>query len=387
MTLKEKTKKFYYKKNLRMIAGITAVIFVLTIALQSATTVAIYRNADKTAAATNYLAENTEYANKNRPQRVIDYLDTLGPKQTLEDYYKSASIHIARAEYADALDNIEKCIALYNNEGSDIYHDLLSKRGCLQVMLGRYDAALQSLDLALKQDPTAANLYLVKAQIFAEQKDMDKLAESLNAYLQLVPGDTAIRALLAQAKFSEGDYDAAVQQYREILSTNPNAETEYLYGLNAVRDSDFATAEEHLSQAIAKDDSYNGIYYYRGVSRMSLGNYPGAIKDLTVSIEREDMLQASYYTRGVCRLMNEEHEQGLADLQIAAAGSDDEEVTQQARQLLAELEDAQAEAERQAAQATISKEAASEAVKSLSPDINIPAENDHHRDEDANRNN
>ena len=32
------------------------------------------------------------------------------------------------------------------------------KRGCLQVMLGQYDAALKSLDKALKEAPAEADI-------------------------------------------------------------------------------------------------------------------------------------------------------------------------------------------------------------------------------------
>jgi tetratricopeptide (TPR) repeat protein len=80
-------------------------------------------------------------------------------------------MQIAREEYANALENIEKCISLYNNEGRDLYLDLLLKRGCLLVMLGRYDEALKSLNLALAEDPSAADVYLVKAQIYAERQN------------------------------------------------------------------------------------------------------------------------------------------------------------------------------------------------------------------------
>lgn len=366
MPTKAKAIKFYYKRSARVTAGIMVAVFFITMVLQSATSVAINRSEDKSEAAVNYLAENTEYVNKNRTQRVMDYLETLGPKQTLGDYYTLAGTQIAREEYADALKNIEKCIALYNNEGRELYLDLILKRGCLQVMLGRYDAALKSLDLALAEDPGAADIYLVKAQIYAERQDMEALAKCLTAYLLLEPEDSAIRALLAQAQFSEGDYTAAAQQYEEIMKKNPDAEIQYLYGLNAVRNSDFSSAEASLTNAISKDDSFDGIYYYRGVCRMSLGNYPGAVEDLTVSIERDDMLHASYYTRGVCLLMNNEYEKGLADIKLAANRSDDQQVTVQAWQLLAELEAAQS------AQTALPPETAKQ-VESIQPEVILPS--------------
>lgn len=341
MFIKETVTKFYHKKSFRLIAGGLVVVMIVTIFLQSATLVAISRSNGISKAAMNYLAENTEYVNKNMPQRVDEYLKTLGTKDTLEDYYRLASTQIAREEYSDALGNIEKCISLYNNEGHDLYKDLLLKRGCLQVMIGDYDAALKSLDLALAQDPAAADIYLVKAQIYAQRQNMGALAQCLTEYLKLVPEDSSIRALLAQAQFTKGDYEAAAQQYAEILDKEPNAEVEYLYGLNAVKNSDFATGEASLTSAIAKDDSFDGIYYYRGVCRMSLENYPAAIEDLTVSIKREDMLQASYYTRGVCLLMDNQYDKGLMDVKYAANRNDNEEITKQAQLLIAELEAAQ----------------------------------------------
>jgi tetratricopeptide (TPR) repeat protein len=161
-------------------------------------------------------------------------------------------MQIAREEYANALENIEKCISLYNNEGRDLYLDLLLKRGCLLVMLGRYDEALKSLNLALAEDPSAADVYLVKAQIYAERQNMEALTECLTAYIRLRPEDNSIRALLAQAQFTEGNYEAAARQYEELMQNDPNAEIEYLYGLNAVRNSDFAAAEAALSSAISK---------------------------------------------------------------------------------------------------------------------------------------
>jgi len=364
MSIKETAKKFYHRTSFRVIAGILVVAMFFTMVLQAQTLVAISRSADAYDAAVNYLAENTEYVNKSRPQRVMDYLETLGTRETLEDYYQLAGTQIAREEYTDALGNIEKCITLYNNEGQELYVDLLLKRGCLQVMLGQYDDALKSLDLALAENPAAADVYLVKAQIYAQRQNMEALSECLTAYLLLVPEDSSIRALLAQAQFTEGDYASAAEQYEEILETDPNAEIEYLFGLNAVKNSDFAAAETALTSAITKDDSFDGIYYYRGVCRMSLEDYPGAIEDLTVSIARKDMQQASYYTRGVCLLMNNEYEKGLADIQFAAAGNEDAEVTKQSKQLIAELKAAQSGAE------AASKAAAMEPIQ---PEVILPS--------------
>ena len=89
-----------------------------------------------------------------------------------------------------------------------------------------------------------------------------------------------MRALLGSDSANPGDYQAGAEQYAAIKDAGTDAQTEYLFGLNAVKHSDFAAAEEALTRAITKDDSFDGIYYYRGVSRMSLGNYSGAIEGI-----------------------------------------------------------------------------------------------------------
>lgn len=359
MAIKKTNKKYYQKTPFRVIAGTLGMVMFSTMVLQSATSVKISRSVDDYKAAVNYLVDNTEYVNESGPVRVKDYIETLNTKDTLEDYYRLAGTQIAKEEYEAALKNIEKCIELYEDEEAELYTDLLLKRGCLQVLMGDYDIALKSLDLALADGAEATDIYLIKAQIYAEQEDIEALEQCLTAYLELKPEDNSMTELLAQIQLAKEDQQAPEQHYVQVSNTGSNpeikqtnivsepriqetntaskAEIEYLYGLNAVRDSDFITGEAYLTSAIEKDDSFEGIYYYRGVCNMSLEKYTLAIKDLTLSMEKKDMLQASYYTRGVCFLMDNQYEKGIADIEYAANLNEDEEVTKQAKLLIEQL--------------------------------------------------
>jgi len=344
--------KYYNRIYFRVTAGTLVVVMLLVAFLQAGTMVVIGRSEDNYNTAENYLVDNTEYVNKSRPSRMIDYIETFNTKETLEYYYKLAGTQIAKEKYDLALESIEKCIGLYENEGQEFYMDLLLKRGSLQVMIGDYDAALKSLEIALNEDSEVADIYLVKAQIYSELQDMVLLEQCLLAYLDLKPEDNDIRELLAQIQFKKDDYQIADQQNDEKLITDVEsevgtattisiAETEYIEGLNAVKNSNFLTAEAYLTSAILKDDSFEGIYYYRGVCNMSLEKYLLAIEDLTISIDKEDMQQASYYTRGVCLLMDNQYEKGFLDIEYASNLNEDEEITKQAQLLIEELEKAQ----------------------------------------------
>ena len=87
MSMKEKVIKFYYKKSYRIIAGVMVVVFFVTMVLHQSTLIAISRSDDKREAAVNSQAENTEYVNKNKAERVVEYLETFGPEKTLQDFY------------------------------------------------------------------------------------------------------------------------------------------------------------------------------------------------------------------------------------------------------------------------------------------------------------
>ncbi|MEA4933570.1 MAG: tetratricopeptide repeat protein [Lawsonibacter sp.] len=351
-------KKFHQKPRVRITAGILVAALLLSLGANAAVGIRI-QPGDQTKAATNYLVDHTKYVIEGRLKRLQEKVRALQEPTKVEDYYRLAGTQIAQEDYTGALSSMEQCLSIYSGGDDALYLDLLMKRGCLLVLLGQDDEALQALDQALEQDQEQADAYLVKAQIYAQREETEPLALALEAYLELKPEDSQIRALLAQAMFTAEDYKGATEQYQEILNTAPPdadlTETAYLYGLTSIQLGNFSTAEKSLKQALAKDNTLEGIYYYIGVCQMSRGDYAGAVSNMTASIQQNSLLQLSHYTRGVCRLMTEDYDYEVAveDLQKAAdyKGTDaDQTVTQQAKDFLAELATAQEEADRLAAE-------------------------------------
>lgn len=351
-------KKFHQTPKVRITAGILVATLLISLGANAAVGIRI-QPGDESKAATNYLVDHTKYVNEGRLKRLQEKFRSLQEPTKIEDYYRLAGTQIAQEDYTGALSSMDQCLILYSGGDDALYLDLLMKRGCLLVLLGRDDEALQALDQALEQDPEQADAYLVKAQIYAQREENQPLAQALKEYLELRPEDSQIRSLLAQAMFTAEDYKGATEQYQEILNTAPPdadlTETAYLYGLTSIQLGNFSTAEKSLKQALAKDNTLEGIYYYIGVCQMSRGDYAGAVSNMTASIQQNSLLQLSHYTRGVCRLMTQEYdyEAAVQDLQKAADYKEtdaDQTVRQQAKDFLAELAAAQAEAERLAAE-------------------------------------
>ncbi len=333
-----------YSLSIRIIAGVLAASLLLGLSANGFVRVRI-QEGEQSEAATNYLVENTDYVSKGTQERLKEKLQTLTSPSVLEDYYRMAGTQIAEENYPDALESIEACMELDPKLDPALTQDLLMKQGCLLVLLEQYDRALTVLDEVSVLSPEYGEVYLVKAQIYAQRNQADLLAETLGAYLALVPGDAQIRLVLAQTWFSLERFQEAKEQYRILLEEDTpeeRSQIQYLYALTEIQLGGFAEAEENLTAAGTQNPELEGLYYYLGVCQMAREAYQEAAENLTRSIESGSMAQLSYYSRGVCGLVLEDYDVMLAleDLQKAAdyAGADvDPSISQQATTLLEQL--------------------------------------------------
>ena len=354
--MEENKKKFGWGPKMRLTAGVLVFALLLSLGVNAAVGIRISaENAQE--AATNYLAENTEYVQSGRWVRVGDKLLNLAEPVTLEEFYRKAGIQIGEADYLGAYHSILKCMELFAGGDKDLQMDLQMKKGCLEVLLNMDEEALISLDEALRLRPEESDAYLVKAQIQTRQGDSGALAQTLTAYLEQKPEDREIRELLAQTMFVLEDYTGAAAQYERLLEELPPEEdptlNEYLYAMTSIQIGEYATAENYLRRARERDGTLEGVDYYIGMCQMAQENYKDAEASMTAAIEKNSMLQLSQYSRGVCRLMNEQpYETAAADLKQAAGyeGEDvDPNVTEQAQKLLEELAAAEAQVRKDAA--------------------------------------
>ena len=91
--------------------------------------------------------------------------------------------------------------------------------------MGENDEALKTLDLVTDRDPQAADVYLVKAQIYFEQNNLEKLAETSAQYLEVVPDDVSVRITYLQTLAALDVVDEAKKQGRIIIE-DASADTE-----------------------------------------------------------------------------------------------------------------------------------------------------------------
>lgn len=97
----------------------------------------------------------------------------------------------------------------------------LVQKACKQMDCGNYTAAISTLVLAVRQDPSdlEARRHLCSAMLGAG-KAKEALHE-LQVINQAAPGDLRDLQMMAEAHYQCGDSRAAIQKYREALAADP----------------------------------------------------------------------------------------------------------------------------------------------------------------------
>ena len=268
-------------------------------------------------------------------------------------YYRGVC-RLSLEDYAGAAEDFAVSISQGHMVHSSYYN-----RGISLIMIDDYDPGLADIHVAaaltedsgiqaraeqfleqVREAEAEAQLtqHLIMAQLSADLEDLAGVCEHLEAYLDEAPDDLSIRHTLAQARFAAGEYELALVQYEIILQAEQTEEAEYLYGLTALQMADFALAEQALSRSIALAGNSLGVYYYRGVCRLSLEDYRGAADDFSLSIRNGDMVHSSLFNRGISRLMMDEEKAGMEDIETAAGMEEDEDIKEQAKRLLTDIE-------------------------------------------------
>ena len=131
------------------------------------------------------------------------------------------------------------------------------------------------------------------------------------------------------AKYEQGDYRGAIQDYNKAIELDPN--DHMTYGVRVLAKSklgDYRGAIEDYNKAIELLGKTNltdpldklllGEYYYnRGVTKSDLGDYRVALQDFNKAIELNPKLAEAYGARGLSKIKLGQKDSGCLDLSKA----------------------------------------------------------------------
>lgn len=353
-TTQNKTKGWARSWWTRAVAAFLAVAMTASIVLLNAAQVKL--GGDDASASTGVLSETTDYVQKSAVSRAGDVLSSLVTNpQTLEQYYRNASVQIGEAKYTEALASIEKCISLASKDDWTLLDELWLKRGALETLTGAYDEAMDSFT-HITLGAYRGEQLLIKAQIFNEQDNTRAACGMLHEYVRLYPDDLETRMTLAASYVQITEYDAALEQYDAVIAAGGDTDgTAYMQRATArmmagkyedsisdflaAKSAGYADPSACLAQCAlasyllqnytgvlgygaraielgSENFTYETLYYYMGLSQLNLGDYTAAAELLTKSIDQGITMDDAYYYRGACYMVNGSMAEAIADFTI-----------------------------------------------------------------------
>ena len=212
-----------------IVAVTLAVLLVASIVLVDAASVKLdaETGTDAQNAAAGSLAGNNAYIDQGEMARVGDVImSVLKSPQTIDDYYLLASMQIAQGRYDEAMESVDMCLAVAGDDTA-LLDDLWTKKGCLYAMEGDYDGALSCFASVSDGGASSVDITQIEAQIYIERGDLASAAERIAAYLKTAPDDADMRALIAQVYYLEGEYELAEAHYTVLIGAVEDADGQY----------------------------------------------------------------------------------------------------------------------------------------------------------------
>ena len=165
------------------------------------------------------------YLREGKPEEAITAWDALlatrpGDEDLLEDLVESAA---AEGETTQALAYIDKLIAATSDPYKKTLRQL--RRGDLLALSGNNDEAVKSYSATLADVGEGSWLEReVLAQIetlFRRQDRLDDLSETLKKLAEENPRRLLVHRQLAKLEAAQGEIDAAIGRFREVLKRSP----------------------------------------------------------------------------------------------------------------------------------------------------------------------
>ena len=104
------------------------------------------------------------------------------------------------------------------NRAEPYYHFM---RGYLHMIENDLDSALEHYRIAADKDPSSSYLYTQTALLLLRKNAPQEAKEACEAALALDPSNLQARLILAALYSTEGDHEAAIEQYESILEQDP----------------------------------------------------------------------------------------------------------------------------------------------------------------------
>ncbi len=175
-----------------------------------------------------------------------------------------------------------------------------TNRGNANVLLGRYQQAIEDCTKALQIKPDYSYAYFNRGFAYAKLEQYQRAIEDLSHGIRLKPDDGSGYFNRGNAYGKLRQYQRAIEDYNLGIRLKPDRAEGYANRGDAYGElGQYQQAIENYTEAIRLKPDYAEAYYHRGHAHYRLGQKSHALKDYNEAIRlKPDFAEAYYVNRG-----------------------------------------------------------------------------------------
>jgi type IV pilus biogenesis/stability protein PilW len=171
---------------------------------------------------------------------------------------------------------------------------ILSKLGAALAAQGKFDAARQALDRAIRLDPVVAEAHSNLGGVLQIQGNLEAAVQSFRRALDIDPGLAAAHVNLGNILLKQGEAEAAAAAYRKTLDINPDfAQAHNGLGAAMLAQGQLEEAETAFRRALELDPDHAETHNNLGNLLRAQGKFDQAVESFGHALARRpDLVEA-----------------------------------------------------------------------------------------------
>ncbi len=216
--------------------------------------------------------------------------------------------------------------------------DLIDYRnGLVLLKEGRPDEALQLLQRARQAYPTNPAVANALGLTLLYRKDYKNALKAFNDALRLDPNLVEAKTNRGVTYMETGLFDEAEADFNAILDgteTREKPNAHFNLGILMGKRGRWADAEREFSLVIADDPLYLRAFKERGLARMRIEDFRGALDDFLRYIKNDPKDAAGHYNAALCLLTTGRRDLAVRYMERTIAVAPDSEEARKAQRFL-----------------------------------------------------
>ena len=178
--------------------------------------------------------------------------------------------------------------------------------------------AIESLKVAVQADPSNIELRQIVAQSCLWAGQYQCALDGFRQILMIQPNSAAAYVLIGEALDGLGKTPEAIAEFQQAAQVSPH-EPNVHFGLGFLywKSQDYEKAKAEFQAELANDGDNAQAWAYLGDTEMKLGNREQAASDLNKAIQLRSDIRLAYIDRGIMLSEENKYKDAIADFRKA----------------------------------------------------------------------